>query len=93
MLLSWKKFGNRPNTKMALRHEDRCAEIDLTFGVADNPDPLTRRSLGAQRLHNIDSGSARRGEHRCDNGHCHQHERRDGHRQCSRDVGLTDFDE
>jgi len=46
-----------------------------------NPDPPIRRSLGAQRLHNIDAGSACRGQHRSDNRD--QHGRRDGHRQCA----------
>ena len=44
--------------KDGTEREDRCSEIDLAFGVADNPSPPVQRSLGAQRLHNIDARSA-----------------------------------
>jgi hypothetical protein len=43
--------------------EDRCSQIHLTFGVAGNPYPRVQRSLGAQRLHNINARSASRGQH------------------------------
>jgi hypothetical protein len=58
-LPSWTKGSNRPNTKNG-GMEDRCSEIHLTLGVAGNPDPPVRRSLRAQRLHNIDARSASR---------------------------------
>jgi len=43
--------------------EDRRSEIHLTFGVAGNPYPSVRPSLGAQRLHNINARGASRGQH------------------------------
>jgi len=44
-------------------HGGPFSEIHLTFGVAGNPDPAVRRSLGAQGLHNINARSASRGQH------------------------------
>jgi hypothetical protein len=70
---------------------DGCSEIHLTFEVAGNPDPPVRRSLGAQRLHNIDARCACRWQRRRDNCDRHQHERRDKHRQCGRHLDVQEI--
>ena len=66
-LPAWKKLSNRPTRRWRRGMGDRCSEIHLKFGVAGNPDPPVRRSLGAQRLHHIDARHACRRHYPRDN--------------------------
>jgi len=63
-LLIWKKLSKKAGNEERRRSmKGRCSKIHPRFGVAGNPDLPVLRSLGAQRLHNINTRSASRGQH------------------------------